>query len=63
MTEMTIYEVYDGVYCRKIDDLEKEKAIRAEKGYGFFELYETPIDMGDDVKLSKILRKNQPESP
>ena len=53
---MTIYEVYDGVYCRKIDDLEKEKAIRAEKGYGFFELYETPIDMGNDVKLSKILR-------
>jgi hypothetical protein len=59
---MVVYELYDGVYCRRIDNLEKEKEIRQKKEVRFFELYDIDVDLGEDVKLSEI-KKHIHSSP
>lgn len=47
------YEKYETNWWRRFtaEELETEKQIRAEKGYGFFETFETDEDLGDPVHL------------
>lgn len=55
-----MYEVYDGVRCRRFTDkqYEKEKRIRAKKGYGFFKTYYVPPaiarKLGKEPKESEV---------
>lgn len=48
-----IYEEYETNWWRRFteDEFEVEKKIRASKGCGFFETFETDENLGDPVHL------------